>query len=437
MWIIDTLEKAGHSAYLVGGCVRDKLLDFEAKDIDFATSALPSQVKSLFKRTIDTGLKHGTVTVLADDGQSFEVTTYRVDGDYTDSRRPDKVEFTDDIVQDLSRRDFTINAMAWNPATGLVDPFGGREDLEKKIVRTVGNPIKRFSEDALRMLRGVRFSATLGFDLDQNTKEAIKLCAAQINLISQERIRDELLKILLSPNPDYIKILREIDLLKHILPEVDKCFSVPQQNPWHLYDVGTHTLKVLANVPPTKNLRLSALFHDLGKAGTRTRDSMGIDHFYNHQKLSRDITSAVLHRLKFDNKTISTVCRIVEVHDWAIPINIKQVRRYMSRLGVEGFLSYLAIRRADCMGQNLERSNREIKKLDALTPLVENVISEKQCTKLSDLAINGRDIKNLGFEGPQIGKILKFLLNLVIDHPEKNNPKDLLSLISSHFPQQS
>ena len=283
--IIETLEQHGYEGYAVGGCVRDSILGRIPNDWDITTSATPQQVKKLFPRTVDTGIQHGTVTVLMGK-EGYEVTTYRVDGEYEDARHPKEVTFTANLEEDLRRRDFTINAMAYNDSEGLVDVFGGRADIEQKVIRCVGNAEERFGEDALRIMRAVRFSAQLGFTVDPDTAEAAKKLAGTLSKISAERIQTELVKLLVSPHPDYLRYAWEYGITAVVLPEFDRTMETPQNNPHHCYNVGEHTLEALRNIEADKTLRLAALFHDFGKPQTHTTDADGIDHFHGHAKSS-------------------------------------------------------------------------------------------------------------------------------------------------------
>ena len=310
--IIETIEKAGFEAYAVGGCVRDCLLGKEPNDWDITTSAKPEQVKSLFRRTIDTGIKHGTVTVMLN-RVGYEVTTYRIDGEYEDGRHPKEVIFTGSLREDLRRRDFTINAMAYSEKDGLVDLFGGQQDLENKIIRCVGDAKERFTEDALRMLRAVRFSAQLGFTVDEDTISAMKELAPNLSKVSAERIQTELVKTLVSDNPGNLKIAYECGLTKVFLPEFDLCMECGQNNPNHIYSVGEHILKSVEYAEPERILRLAMLFHDLGKPRCRTQGEDGYDHFYNHAAVSSELAEEVLRRLKFDNHTIDLVSRLAKI----------------------------------------------------------------------------------------------------------------------------
>ena len=330
-YIIEQLNNSGYEAFIVGGCVRDSLLGKNPSDWDITTSATPYQVKELFARTIDTGIQHGTVTVLVDrkitgnmgeagatSEYAFEVTTYRVDGIYEDHRRPKEVSFTSNLDEDLKRRDLTINAMAYNDEQGVIDIFGGVKDLKAGIVKCVGNPTDRFDEDALRILRAVRFAAQLDFQIEEETKIAMKKQCGFLKDISAERIQVELTKLIISDNPRKLVEAYELGLTAIILPEFDRMINTPQNNPHHLYNVGLHTIKVMENIPKNMVLRYTALLHDSGKPETRTTDEKGIDHFYGHQEISSKITVEVLRRLKLDNNTIDATKKLVLYHDYGL-----------------------------------------------------------------------------------------------------------------------
>lgn len=308
--IINTLQSAGYEAWAVGGCVRDSILGRVPDDWDITTSARPEQVKAIFKKTVDTGIQHGTVTVLWNRA-GYEVTTYRIDGEYEDSRHPKEVQFTASLREDLRRRDFTINAMAYNEEAGLVDIFGGIEDIRAKKIRCVGDPMERFSEDALRMMRAVRFSAQLGYEIEEETEAAICRLSPTLQKISAERIRTELVKLLISPHPELLEACWRTGMTAVFLPEFDRMMETSQNNPHHCYNVGEHTIRAMKASAPEKTLRLALLFHDMGKPETKTTDGEGIDHFRGHEVKSSDMARTVMRRLKFDNNTIDRVVRLV------------------------------------------------------------------------------------------------------------------------------
>jgi tRNA nucleotidyltransferase (CCA-adding enzyme) len=424
--IIQRLEAAGFESYIVGGCVRDTLLNRTPDDWDITTSATPAQVKSLFPHTIDTGIKHGTVTVLISH-EGYEVTTYRIDGEYKDNRHPDKVIFTPNLADDLKRRDFTINAMAYNDKTGLVDLFGGLADLNNHTIRCVGNAHERFNEDALRILRAVRFSAQLGFDIESDTQTAIKDLAPNLENISAERIQTELVKLLTSPHPDYIRDAYRLGITKVILPELDRAFATPQNNPHHMYNVGEHLMHAVINVRNDKSLRIAALLHDIGKPDTKTTDENGIDHFHGHVEKSEELAAKILKRLKFDNDTITKVRKYVKYHDLTVEPTQKALRRAVNKIGIDYFPQVLEIRRADTLAQSDYKRLEKLEKLDTLKALFDKILEQNQCVSLKDLAVTGNDLIAIGVpKGRRIGEILSNLLNDVIENPENNNREILL-----------
>ncbi|MEG0712639.1 MAG: CCA tRNA nucleotidyltransferase, partial [Niameybacter sp.] len=323
LYIIDTLEEHGYEAYVVGGCVRDMIMGRIPHDWDITTSAEPEDVKRVFKRTYDTGIQHGTVTVIVDT-EHYEVTTYRIEGEYKDSRRPESVSFVEDITLDLSRRDFTMNAIAYHPVRGFVDPYNGRKHIEEGCIKSVRDAKERFTEDALRILRAVRFSAQLGFSIAPHTIEGIKACKHLLANISKERIRDEFLKICMSDTPEAIDTLKELGLLEYIIPEFLKTYETPQNHPHHIYGVAEHTLVAMKHSPKDQVIRLAVLLHDIGKPLTRTTDAKGIDHFYNHPQKSAEIAKDVLKDLRLDNQTIKEVTLLVSLHDYHLRKHISK-----------------------------------------------------------------------------------------------------------------
>ena len=425
-FIIDKLENAGYEAYAVGGCVRDSLLGRIPDDWDVTTSATPMQVKSVFARTIDTGIQHGTVTVMIEH-EGFEVTTYRIDGEYEDSRHPKEVIFTQNLVEDLKRRDFTINAMAYNDRSGIVDVFGGVDDLENKVIRCVGNATERFTEDALRMMRAVRFSAQLGFMIEENTQKAICELAPSLQNISAERIQVELVKLLVSPHPDYIRKAYELGITQIVLPELDKAFDTPQNNPHHMYSVGEHMMHTLLHIRNDKALRIAALMHDIGKPQTKTTDEKGIDHFHGHAELGEKMAGTILKRLKFDNDTITKVKKYVKYHDYNIEPQAKTVRRAVNKIGEEYFEQILEIKYADMMSQSEFKRNEKVEILEKVRDIYKDVLDKKQCVSLKTLNITGNDLIKAGIkQGKMIGVVLNKLLEDVIENPEHNEYEYLI-----------
>ena len=429
--VIQTLEQHGFEAYIVGGCVRDSILGRTPGDWDITTSAAPEETKSLFARTFDTGIEHGTITVLLN-GEGFEVTTYRIDGKYEDNRHPSKVQFTRSLSEDLLRRDFTINAMAYNEQDGLVDLFHGMEDLKKGVIRCVGNAEARFSEDALRILRAIRFSAQLGFEIDEETKEGMKLLAPTLENISAERIQVELVKMLTSDRPELIRTAYELGITKVFLPEFDRMMETKQETLHHMYTVGEHTIHAMMNVRNDKILRLTMLLHDTGKPDYKTMDEDGVAHFKMHALGSERIAKEVLRRLKFDNDTLHKVTRLVLNHDYRMPAVPKNVRRAMNKIGEDIFPYYMEVRRADVLAQSEYRRAEKLKNLDEVEQTYAEIIEKGQCVSLKELAVTGRDLIRAGMKpGKEIGEKLNELLNLVIENPEMNTKETLLNYIST------
>ena len=427
--ILHILENAGYEAYVVGGCVRDSILGRKPDDWDITTSAKPEQVKELFHRTVDTGLQHGTVTVLMEK-EGYEVTTYRVDGEYEDGRHPKEVTFTASLEEDLKRRDFTINAMAYNPSGGLVDLFGGLEDIDRKIIRCVGDPLERFTEDALRIMRAVRFSAQLGFSIEEETRKALKVLAPNLKHVSAERIQVELVKLLMSPHPDYLRTAYEAGITAEFLPEFDACMETSQNTPHHCYTVGEHILHSLCHVRADRVLRITMLLHDIGKPVVRKTDENGRDHFKTHGNAGEKMAGQILRRLKFDNDTIRKVTRLVKWHDDRPEGTLKSVRRAVNRIGEDLFPLYLEVQQADMLAQSLYRRNEKQARLDSVRDAYRQIIEEKQCVSLKTLAVTGRDLIENGYRpGKEIGEKLEKLLNLVLEDPEKNQKEILLEII--------
>lgn len=426
--IIKTLEAAGYEAYAVGGCVRDSLLGRTPNDWDITTSAQPLETKALFPRTFDTGIKHGTVSVLMGK-EVYEVTTYRIDGEYEDARHPKEVVFTRELSEDLLRRDFTINAMAYNPGTGIVDLYDGISDLKNGIIRCVGKPHDRFSEDALRIMRAVRFAAQLNYTIEEDTKNAICELAPTLSKISAERIQTELVKLLVSDHPEYIKIAWELGITKVIFPEFDLAMDTEQNNPHHRYSVGEHTIKVLENVPKDKVLRLAALLHDMGKPSTKQVGKDGFDHFHGHPEAGAKIAHDFFRRLKFDTDTENRVCKLVLHHDWTIGATPERIRRYINRIGEESFPGIFEFNIADLEAQSDYRKAEKLSNLKALREAYDRVIEKNECVSLKTLAVSGKDLIAAGIPaGPGLGEMLKKLLEIVLDDPSKNTKDYLMSV---------
>ena len=426
--IINILEEAGYEAYAVGGCVRDSVLGRKPDDWDITTSAEPEETKRLFARTIDTGIRHGTVTVMLD-REGFEVTTYRIDGDYEDGRHPKEVTFTASLEEDLKRRDFTINAMAYNESQGLVDIYGGLADIKAGVIRCVGDAKERFTEDALRMMRAVRFSAQLGYRIDEDTRTAMTELAPNLQKISAERIQTELVKLVVSPHPDYLRIAYETGFTAQILPEFDLCMKTMQNNPHHCYDVGEHILHSMLAVEPDKVLRLGMLFHDIGKPQTMTVDEEGITHNKKHPVVGAEMTRKILRRLKFDNDTIDKVTKLVLYHDQEIVAAPAGVRRAVNRIGEDIFPLLFAVRRADVSAQSDYLREDKLRKLSYIEGLYEEIRSQGDAVSLKNLAITGTDLIAQGRKpGREIGIVLQELLEKVLEDPSLNTPEKLLEI---------
>lgn len=423
--IIQTLSSHGYEAYIVGGCVRDSILGKTPSDWDITTSARPEQIKALFAKTIDTGIKHGTVTVMMDK-VGYEVTTYRIDGTYEDHRRPNDVTFTTSLREDLMRRDFTINAMAYNATDCLIDLFGGMDDLKNKVIRCVGKAQDRFEEDALRMLRAVRFAGQLNFRIEHATRDAISTCHENLRDVSAERIQMELLKLLISDHPEILKEAYCTGLTSIFLPEFDQMMLTEQKNPHHCYSVGEHTLHAMRTIEPNPVLRLTMLLHDIGKPATKTTDAYGIDHFYNHYQVGAAMSKEILKRLKFDNKTIQLVSQLIAHHDIRFKNpktnGRRHVRKVMHSIQPTLFPYLLKVMEADVLSQSEYYQAEKLSILKETWEAYEEILSNKDCLSLKDLKINGNQLKALGIrEGKMIGSILNTLLSMVLEHPELND----------------
>ena len=429
--ILGVLSRAGYEAFAVGGCVRDSLLGRAPQDWDITTSAAPAQVKALFGRTVDTGIAHGTVTVLLG-GEGFEVTTYRIDGSYEDGRHPSRVTFTASLEEDLRRRDFTVNAMAYNEERGLVDPFGGVEDMGRRCIRCVGDPRERFGEDALRMMRAVRFSAQLGYEIQEQTRLAVQALSGNLRQISAERIQAELVKLLTSPHPDYLRICWETGITAVVLPEFDRCMDTPQNHPHHCYNVGEHILKALTCVRGEKVLRLAVLLHDIGKPRTLTVDGEGITHFHGHARVGGLMAREILERLRFDRNTQDKVCRLVEFHDYGNGVSPDEtaVRRAVCRVGEDIFPQLLEVRRADTLAQSRYLRREKLGQLEEWQRIYGEIMARGECVSLKTLAVSGRDLIQGGMKpGRAMGETLQELLAHVLEHPEDNRREILLERV--------
>lgn len=427
--IINTLTAAGFEAFAVGGCVRDSILGRTPQDWDITTSARPEQVKGLFGRTVDTGLKHGTVTVLMG-REAFEVTTYRIDGKYEDNRHPREVIFTPSLEEDLRRRDLTVNAMAYNEERGLVDLYGGLRDMGEKVIRCVGDPRERFGEDALRMLRAIRFAAQLGYTLTRQTQDAIRQMADTLKNVSPERIQTELVKLICSDHPEKLREAYECGVTRVFLPEFDRAMETPQNHPHHCYSVGEHTLRGLEAIEPDKTLRLTMLFHDVGKPLALVRDEKGVTHFRGHERTGAEMTREILKRLKFDNETVYKVSKLVRYHDWGnhLEPDIRLLRRAMSRMGEDIFPELFVVKRADISAQSEYLRQEKLERLSRWEQLYQEILEKGQCVSLKNLAVTGEDLIGLGMKpGRKLGETLQQLLELVLEEPRRNTREILLA----------
>lgn len=422
---LEKLELNHFACYAVGGCVRDALLGLTPHDYDLCTNALPGQIKEIFSdhTLVLAGEKHGTVGVVTD-GEVVEITTFRTEGDYADNRHPGWVKFETDIEADLSRRDFTVNAMAWSPTRGLADPFGGRQDLENKVLRSVGDGNTRFKEDALRILRGCRFAVRFDLQLEEKTLQAMYDKAPLLDNIAKERIFDELCKLL--PLVKAEDLLRFAPILKQVIPELGLTMGFDQRNSHHIYDVYTHICHVVAGVPPVLSLRWAALLHDLGKPATFTMGADGQGHYYGHAEVSAQMADEILHRLKAPTALREEVIFLISRHMNRPEADKKLLRRHLSRWGEENLRTLLQLQAADIGGKGV---NDESFDFPEMHRIVDELVAENSCLTLKDLAVNGHDLMALGITGKEIGVHLNRLLSLVLDEEIKNEKAALLAEI--------
>lgn len=423
---INLLQLAGFEAYAVGGCVRDSLLGKIPNDWDITTSAKPEDMKSVFAdfHCIDTGIKHGTVTVVID-GEPLEITTFRLDGEYEDNRHPKSVTFTSNLGADLGRRDFTVNAMAYSKMTGTVDLFGGQNDLKNKIIRCVGDPDRRFNEDALRILRALRFASALNFEIEEKTAQSLLKNRALLGNISEERIAKELLKLVCGKGAK--RILTDFaPVLFEILPELQPMYKNSHDNPHHCYDIYEHTLIAVESIDPEPTLRFAMLLHDCGKPAVKKFDENGVAHFYGHQRISAEISAQILARLKVSNKFRDEILFLVSNHDrWELYENTEKMPRYLSKFGLDGVLKLLKVMCADVLAQSPEYRYRLDQIADA-EEIAKNLAVQKPCLSLSELQINGRTLMDIGIpQGRKLGTVLAQLLDEVIDGVTKNTQEAL------------
>ena len=432
--IINTLISKGYKAYAVGGCVRDSVMGTQPHDWDICTSARPDEILTALGKNnvIESGLKHGTVTVHSGN-ELYEITTFRADGDYTDNRHPETVKFIRSRREDLARRDFTVNAMAYNDAQGLCDYFGGTDDIRNRIIRCVGDPDKRFNEDALRILRALRFASRLGFEIEQNTAASIRKNAGLLRNISVERIASELAGIL---DGEYCEsILMEYpDVLCVFLPEIKPMIGLEQKNPHHIYDVWTHTVKVISNSPHGRLMRITALLHDIAKPQCASVDENGTGHFHGHPAVGAEMAGRILKRLHFDNDTISKVKLLIKYHDLRPQPEPKYVRRLISKTGTELFVPLMELKRADALGQNPDTIQYKLEYTDSLERIFRELTADGSEFNIKTLAIDGNDLISLGISpGPEIGRILKAMLELVIEGELENDRDELIKEVKKQI----
>lgn len=431
--LISAFERSGYSAYIVGGYVRDTLCGRPKGDIDLATSATPQQAEAVLEnagiRFVETGLRHGTITAVIN-GTPYEITTFRTDGVYSDSRHPESVDFITDINADLARRDFTINAMAYNETDGLIDLFGGRQDLEAGVIRAVGNPDLRFKEDALRIMRALRFSSQLGFALEEGTKAAALANRELLNNISAERIYSELVKTLAGDNVLFV-LTEYREIFGVIIPELRPCFDCEQVNPWHIYNVYEHIAHSVAAAPKKPIIRLAMLLHDIGKPSVKTTDERGINHFKSHAEISARIAQEVLERFKAPNAVRDEVATLVKYHQSLEKAGEIRPKRWLSRFGAQYAVDLFDVRLADLSAHNPAKIGDELSELQALKAELLEIIKAGEPFRISDLAINGNDLAALGYQGREIGEKLNELLNLVVDDKLENNREKLLFYLNN------
>lgn len=433
--VINALADAGFSAYVVGGCVRDYFLGNQTSDTDITTSAKPCEVEKILAdkniKVVETGLKHGTVTAVIDK-TPLEITTFRADGEYRDSRHPQSVEFVEDVEQDLKRRDFTVNAMAYNDERGLVDLFGGREDIENRIIRTVGEPDARFKEDALRIMRALRFSSVLGFEIEEKTKKSIFDNMYLLENISAERIFSELSKLLCGKN--VLNVLNEFrQVIGVIIPQLIPSFNCAQNTPWHTYTVYEHIIHSVDLAPRDPVIRLTMLLHDIGKPSVKRTDENGRDHFKTHADAGEKIAAEVLSKLKVSNNIYNKVTTLIKYHQSVENVNDVKIKHWFNKIGEEYTLSLFDVRIADLKAHNLGKKEVlfEIERLMSLEEEAKMIIKRREPYKISELAVNGHDLISLGFSGREIGDKLSEILTLVMDGKLNNTKTDILNFIKN------
>lgn len=435
--IIEKLQHNGYSCYAVGGCVRDSLRGIQPHDWDFTTSAPPEEIERVFAdyQTVSVGKKYGTVAVIVG-GELYEITTYRIDGEYTDSRHPDDVQFSDRLSDDLARRDFTVNAMAYNEQDGLIDLYGGQTDLHNGVIRCVGEPDQRFSEDALRILRALRFAATLGFTIEPQTSEAILRQRKLLSDIAGERIREELLKLLCGEKADFI-LRRYRSVIAVFIPELKGTFDFEQHTKHHNRDVYRHTVAAVHNIEPQPLLRVTMLFHDIGKPLAQTTDKYGVYHYKNHPKIGAAMTREILRRLCMSSVFIDEVCTLIRWHDERFQPDTVMIKKYLKQHGADVMQKLVLIQRADVLAQSKYMREEKLRNLSAVSDELHRIIAAGECYSLRQLAVNGSDLLHNGFRsGVLIGEILDALLDKVIEGALPNEKEALLAYAKSTFDKE-
>lgn len=428
--LLDQIHTFGFQAFIVGGSVRDSILGKKPSDYDITTSATPEEIKNIFKgyKTVEVGKDFGTITIVQDEG-SVEITTFRTEGQYVDGRRPEGVSYSKDIKEDLSRRDLTINSMAYNDKEGLIDPYNGLKDIEEKLIRTVGDPLERFAEDHLRILRAIRFASQLGFKMDMDTGEACRDLSHKLIHISMERIRDEIFKILISEKPSYgIRLLLELDVLQYIIPELIVTVDYDQRTPYHEKTLFDHIICVVDNTPKDLSLRMAALLHDIAKPNTLSIDEKGIGHFYGHDRQSAKMTRSILKRLRCSNDFVDEVTLLVREHMFYRNMKAKGIKRQLSRVGEDLIFKLIDLMKADRV---CKKDDVDMEPVLTREEEIIKILDSNEAYKKSHLKVNGNDIIALGYSGKKVGQILDSLLEMVIKNPEYNEKEKLLKIIKS------
>lgn len=433
--IFDLFKDHNYEVYMVGGCVRDSIMNRNVNDYDLCTSATPQEMIQIFKGIypiIPTGLKHGTITLIANH-EAIEITTYRIDQSYKDHRSPEQVSFTRSLLEDLKRRDFTINAIAYHPLHGMIDPMNGYQDIQDKIIRCVGDPEKRFEEDALRIIRGVRFAHVLNFEIEEQTRLALITQSKLLCFIAKERIRYELMKMLESDHLDLLIKLKDYHILEFIFPVLIPMIGFKQHNPWHIYDLFTHTQVALNHTTTYKiEMKLAVILHDIGKHSTISFDEDGIAHYKNHSQVSMELASIALKNLHFDRKRMNRILTLIEYHDYYLQTNVRVIKRFLNRLNYDYELAkdILYVQRADDLAKNPELIQPKLEIIDACLEIIEQMKKDQTCITQKQLRINGYDLLELGFQGKMIGEILTSLLDYVNEDPTRNLKENLIQYIN-------